>query len=338
MKRVFLQRHHQTMSEQNKIDHIYRYYDSDLSAYRKELYDLLRTDIWVLDNILKYVFRRGGKEIRPLLVIMSASMVGHPTVDTYRAAALIEVLHNATLLHDDVVDQAEQRRGMFTVNKIWKNKFAVLTGDFLLATGLSMALQYGYYQLLHLVSDATKRMSEGELWQMQHSREFKLTEEEYYQIIEAKTAVLFALCCMAGAYTTGADEREQNLLYKLGLSIGMVFQMADDVMDFLSSQSGKSKFADLREKKLTLPVIYALSQSTPDEKLYVLQLIKELEKQKNVENQILSWLYAKNSFDYVQQRMHHFAEQAKTYLSEFQNAEVQKHFLDLINFCLTRNK
>lgn len=325
------------MSEKSYLSHIYRTFSQHLNCYRTELDQMLKSEVWVLDNIIKYVFSQGGKQIRPLLVLLSASMLGQPNQFTYRSAALIEILHNATLLHDDVVDEAEQRRGMFSVNKIWKNKIAILAGDYFLATGLSVALQYGYYDLLHMISDATRKMSESELWQLHHSREFKITEQEYFRIIEAKTAVLFALCCKVGALTVEASESDQQLFYQIGLAIGMLFQISDDIMDFLSTQLKKNNFSDIKGKNLTLPVIHAFCNSSIVEKIRMTEIIKGFNDNAKQKTEILHWLHEKGSFEYARKFMSQYADKALTLLNEFQNSEIKQYFKDIIRYLMLRN-
>ncbi len=291
----------------------------------------------MLKIILKYLFRKKGKQLRPLLAILSARLFGEPNEQTYRAAALIELLHTATLVHDDVVDEADFRRGVFTINALWKNKAAVLVGDYLLATGLLTALDNNYFQLLRYVSNATRKMSEGELWQIRHARNISPDEEAYLRIIEYKTAVLFGSCFQCGAFTTGATESEINAMYQIGLNAGIAFQIKDDILDFDAAHSQKKSFADLKEKKLTLPVIHALNQSDRLEKIKFRKLIRRVKKHPWRSKDILQWINEKGSLSYSEQKMMEYQEKALSLLKQFPQSETQTHIRDTILFLTQRN-
>lgn len=305
--------------------------------FRKEFDSLVSSDVKFLKLILKYLFKKRGKQIRPLFVILSAGMCGNIKTETYRAAALIELLHTATLVHDDVVDEADYRRGMFTVNALWKNKAAVLLGDYLLATGLLTALDNDYFQLLKYVAEATRKMSEGELWQIQKARKVKPDEDSYYKIIEYKTAVLFAVSFQCGAFTSGADETTMETCYKIGLNAGIAFQIKDDILDFSPHSTGKNAFTDLKEQKLTLPVIHALNNSSPTEAVKYKRLIRQIRKKQNTPDSIVRWLNEKGSLEYTSLKMDEYRNYAISMLHNLPSNKYRDLIEQTINFLSARN-
>jgi octaprenyl-diphosphate synthase len=309
----------------------------EMEIFRKEFDRLIKSDVRMMNVILKYLFKQKGKQIRPLFVILSAALFGKPNEQTYRAAALIELLHTATLVHDDVVDEADYRRGMFTINALWKNKAAVLVGDYLLATGLLTALDNDYFQLLKFVSDATRYMSEGELWQIRHARGMNQNEETYLKIIEYKTAVHFGACFQCGAYTSGAENDDISKMYSVGLNAGIAFQIRDDILDFGSAQTGKKSFADLKEKKLTLPLIHALNSSTSIEKIKFRGYIRQFKKKSDRAELILQWMSDKGSLQYAEEKMKDYQNKAFQILEYFSDSEAKSQIRDTILFLTQRN-
>jgi len=319
------------------IQSVFSAVQPDMDIFRKEFDRLLTSEVGMMNVILKYLFKKKGKQIRPLLVILSAGMFGKPTEQTHRVAALVELLHTATLVHDDVVDEADYRRGMFTINALWKNKAAVLVGDYLLATGLLIALDNDYFQLLKYVSDATRKMSEGELWQIQHARGMSQDEKSYLKIIEYKTAVLFGTCFQCGAYSAGAETEDIAKMYSVGLNAGIAFQIRDDILDFSPNQTGKKSFTDLKEKKLTLPIIHALENSTRTESIKYRRYIRKFKKKAGRSDLILKWLNEKGGLQYAEAKMAEYQNKALQILDTFSDSVAKTHIKDTILFLTQRN-
>ncbi len=325
------------MKPQININSVFTTVEAEMLQFRKEFDKLISTDVKFLKLILKYLFKKRGKQIRPLFVILSAGLCGDIQQKTYRAAALIELLHTATLVHDDVVDEADYRRGMFTVNALWKNKAAVLLGDYLLATGLLTALDNDYFQLLKYVAQATRKMSEGELWQIQKARKMKPDENSYYQIIEYKTAVLFAVSFQCGAYTAGADDKTMDILYQVGLNSGIAFQIKDDILDFSPGDTGKKAYTDLKEQKLTLPVIHALNNSSSAEAMKYRRIIRQIRKKNRTTESVLKWLHDKGSIEYASQKMEEYRQNSISLLHTLPPDKYRDLIEQTINYLTIRN-
>ncbi|PSQ72508.1 MAG: polyprenyl synthetase [Bacteroidetes bacterium QH_6_64_77] len=256
--------------------------EDDLEAFRSYFREAMRSDHMLLDKITQYVLWQKGKRIRPLLVLLSAQACGGAATDpTHRAAALVELLHTATLVHDDVVDDAEERRGVFSINALWKNKIAVLMGDFLLSRGLLLSLDHGDYSILHTLSDAVRRMSEGELLQIEKSRLLDIDEETYFRIISDKTASLISACTKSGAVSVTDDEALIERMDKFGETLGLAFQIRDDLFDFSVEDAGKPVGIDLQEKKMTLPLIVALREADRREKKRILKIVDQDDKDRD---------------------------------------------------------
>jgi octaprenyl-diphosphate synthase len=235
----------------------------------------MRSEVALLDKITRYIVKRKGKQMRPMFVFLTAKMLGGTNDTTYRAATLIELLHTATLVHDDVVDDSDKRRGFFSINALWKNKVAVLVGDYLLSRGLLLAVKHKDYNLLEITSNSVKEMSEGELLQMEKARKLDITEEVYFNIIRQKTASLIASCCASGAASVSADEALIENMRKFGETVGIAFQIRDDLFDYGSANDiGKPTGIDIKEKKMTLPLIYALNNCSKKEKRFIINTIK----------------------------------------------------------------
>lgn len=320
----------------NTINEIFASVAPEMKKFRDEFNELTTSDIKLMDKILKYLFKHQGKQIRPLYVILTSGMCGEINETSYKAAALIELLHTATLVHDDVVDEAEKRRGFFTINSLWKNKAAVLVGDYLLAKGLLIALDNNYFEMLKIVSEATRQMSEGEILQMQKSRKWEIDEKIYYEIITKKTASLFAVCFQLGGLANNADADTLKKLHEIGINIGIAFQIKDDLLDFEENKN-KNAFADLKEQKLTLPLIHALNNSNSFEKLKFSIKIKKFKKQTHKSKEIVNWLKSKNSLNYTENEMKKFAIKAKELLNEFPETQYRENIKHTINFILNRN-
>ena len=312
--------------------------EDDLDAFREYFRTAMRTEKWLLDKIARYVLRQKGKEIRPLLVLLSARACGSVTETSYRAAALVELLHTATLVHDDVVDDAERRRGVFSINALWKKKVAVLFGDFLLSRGLLLSLENNDYDMLHVLSDAVRRMSEGELLQIEKARRLNIDEDTYFQIISDKTASLIGACTRCGARSAGADESTVERMHRAGEKLGVAFQIRDDLFDFGIEDVGKPIGIDLQEKKLTLPLIHALQRAPRRRRRKVMRIVRSDEKSRDDRREVASFVEEFGGIAYAREQMETYARTAHELLSELPPTAAREALLDLVAFTIQRRK
>lgn len=288
----------------------------ELSEFEQRFAQSMKTRVPLLNTIMNYIVRRKGKQIRPIFVLYSAGLCGGIAERTYRGAALVELLHTATLVHDDVVDESYQRRGFFSVNALWKNKIAVLVGDYLLSRGLLLSIDAGDFDLLQISSRAVRDMSEGELMQLERSRFLDITEPVYFEIIRQKTASLIASCCAIGAASAGADQATTERFHAFGEKIGTAFQIRDDLFDFGDNDSGKPSGIDIKEKKLTLPLIYALKQVSPGSAKEILRLIKSKTPDKEKLSRVTLFVNENNGMAYASNVMHRLREEAFALLGD----------------------
>lgn len=296
----------------------------------------MKTRVLLLDKIMSYIVKRKGKQMRPMFVFLSAGTCGGIQDSTFRGAALIELLHTATLVHDDVVDEANYRRGFFSVNALWKNKVAVLVGDFLLARGLILSIENSDFNLLRIVTHAVKEMSEGELLQIEKSRRLDIDEQVYYDIIRQKTASLIASCCAVGASSSGAADDVVEKMRAFGEKIGMAFQIKDDLFDYGEVEIGKPLGIDIREKKMTLPLIYALSKSGWMEKRRIISIVRnESEKPKKVK-EVIAFVKQSGGIEYAIEKMNQFHKDALAILEAFPDSPYRKSLKDLVRFTIDR--
>jgi octaprenyl-diphosphate synthase len=296
----------------------------------------MKTRVLLLDKIMSYIVKRKGKQMRPMFVFLSAGTCGNISDATFRGASLIELLHTATLVHDDVVDDASYRRGFFSVNALWKNKIAVLVGDFLLSRGLILSIENKDFNLLSIVSHAVKEMSEGELLQMEKSRRLDITEEVYYEIIRQKTASLISSCCAVGASSSGASDDVVNKMKLFGEKIGMAFQIKDDLFDYGELEIGKPVGIDIKEKKMTLPLIYALSKSGWLEKRKMISIVKnESHKPKKVK-EVIAYVKQSGGIDYAVQKMIVFHKEAIEILRSLPESDYRNSLEQLVQFTIDR--
>ena len=300
----------------------------------------MQTNVPLLNIIMNYLLRRKGKQMRPMFVFLTAKMFGEEvTESTYTAASLIELLHTATLIHDDVVDEAYERRGFFSVNALWKSKISVLIGDYLLSKGLLVAVEHNEYELLKIVSVAVREMSEGELLQIQKSRKLNLTEEVYYEIIRKKTAALIAACTACGAKSAGIQEHLVEKMWQFGEYVGMAFQIKDDLLDYQNNgKIGKPSGNDIKEKKLTLPIIYALEHSSSEEKKKMLSIVKRHHKNKHKVQEVIDFVIARGGIEYASKRMNEYKEKALDLLDQMPQNSSRDALRDLVNYVVTRKK
>jgi len=309
----------------------------ELEHFQRYFRESMRTSVPLLDHVARYLLRQKGKRIRPLLVLLSAKLCGGVTEASYRAAALVELLHSATLVHDDVVDGAERRRGMFSINAIWKNKVAVLFGDFLLSRGLLLALEHQDYATLHALSDAVRRMSEGELLQIEKSRRLDIDEATYFRIIGDKTASLIAACTKCGALSATSDEAVVESMYTMGEKLGLAFQIRDDLFDYGLDDVGKPIGIDLKEKKLTLPLIYALRMAPAAESQQILRIVRKKKKSRQDIRTVAHFAETYGGIEYAWQQMEALATDARSILAQFPPSEARSALMDLVDYTVTRS-
>lgn len=299
----------------------------------------LKSNVPLLDIITNYLIRRKGKQMRPMLVFLSAGLTGKITDSTYTAAALIELLHTATLIHDDVVDESYTRRGFFSIKALWKSKVAVLVGDFLLSKGLLLATEKKDYDLLEIVSVAVKEMAEGELLQIEKARRLDINEEVYFDVIYKKTATLIAACCAAGAKSSGAEDSEIEKLRNVGKYAGIAFQLKDDLFDYEKNNlTGKPAGNDIQEKKITLPLIFALRNSTKAEKKSVLKIIRKDKKSRKDVDFIINFVNQKGGIEYSVEKMNEYKTKAIEIVKDFPESEAKISMNLLLEYISNRNK
>jgi octaprenyl-diphosphate synthase len=323
----------------SSFDQIRQHISPELRQFDRYFGEVMKTDIPLLNLVLKYIMRRKGKQMRPVLVFLSARLHGEPNDATYTAAALIEILHTATLIHDDVVDESNERRGFFSINALWRSKIAVLVGDYLLARGLLLAIRNKQYEILDLVSDAVKEMSEGELMQIRNSRKLKISESDYFEIIRKKTATLISVCSSCGARSVGADAELVQKMNKFGELLGIAFQIKDDLLDYqINSLTGKPAGNDIQEKKLTLPLIHALGASDASERNRILHIMNNGEKASSKFHEVLTFINKYEGITYSEQKMHEFAANAKTEISVLGNDQTRAVLNEFVDYSINRNK
>jgi octaprenyl-diphosphate synthase len=297
----------------------------------------MKSNVLLLDKIMTYIVKRKGKQMRPMFVFLCAGTCGQINESTFRGASLIELLHTAALVHDDVVDEANYRRGYFSVNALWKNKVAVLVGDFLLTRGLMLSVENKDFNLLSIVTDAVREMSEGELLQIEKSRRLDITEEVYYEIIRQKTASLIASCCAVGASSVQANPEVVEVMRHFGEKIGMAFQIKDDLFDYGEQEIGKPLGIDIKEKKMTLPLIYALSKAGWSEKKKIISIVKnESDKPKKVK-EVIEFVKGSGGLQYAIESMNRYHQEAMRLLDQFPETVYKKSLIQLVQFTIERN-
>lgn len=321
------------------LDEIRTPVEDDLEAFQTYFREAMRADHMLLDKITQYVLWQKGKRIRPLLVLLSARACGDTATEmTHRAAALVELLHTATLVHDDVVDDAEQRRGVFSINALWKNKIAVLLGDFLLSRGLLLSLDHDDYSVLHTLSDAVRRMSEGELLQIEKSRLLDIDEETYFRIISDKTASLIAACTKSGTVSVTDDSALIDRMYQFGETLGLAFQIRDDLFDFHEEDAGKPIGIDLQEKKMTLPLIVALREAGWWERRHILKIVDQDEKSRDDLKTVASFVDTHGGIEYARSEMERLAGEAKDLLTALPPSDARASLVGLTQFAIQRTR
>jgi octaprenyl-diphosphate synthase len=310
----------------------------ELETFNLKLKSLMRSKVPLLNIVTNYVLRRKGKQMRPMFVFLTAKLSGDINQSTYIAASLIEILHTASLIHDDVVDDSHERRGFLSINAIWKSKIAVLLGDYLLSRGMLLAVDNKEFELLKIVSKAVREMSEGELLQIQKSRKLNISEDQYYEIIRKKTAALIASCTACGAKSVNADANMVNKMWEFGEYIGMAFQIKDDLFDYQHRNIiGKPTGNDIKEKKLTLPLIHALSNGNKAENKRILHLIKNNNNSSRNINEVIDYVRKKGGIEYSAKKMHEYKDKALEIINGYPDSEARSSLIDLINFTTDRS-
>ena len=320
------------------LDEIKHPIRKEMDEFELKFRKAMQSTVPLLDRIMHYIVKRKGKQMRPMFVFLSAGLNGGITESTYRAASLIELLHTATLVHDDVVDDSNLRRGFFSINAIWKNKIAVLVGDYLLSRGLLLSVEHEEFELLKIVSTAVRKMSEGELLQIEKARKLDINEEIYYDIIQAKTASLIASCCATGASSVNADKESVTRMHDFGQAVGIAFQIKDDLFDYeQAEQTGKPRGIDIKEHKMTLPLIYALNNSSSKDKRFIINTVKSYSDDKARVEQVINMVMAAGGLKYAKEKMHQYQDQAFTILNTFPSSVYKDSLEQLVRFTTERN-
>lgn len=312
----------------------------EMELFEKKFYESMSSKAALLNRITYYIVNRKGKQMRPMFVFLTAKMISGGTIEerTYRGACVIELIHTATLVHDDVVDDSNRRRGFFSINALWKNKIAVLVGDYLLSKGLLLSIDHGDFDLLRIISVAVREMSEGELLQIEKARRLDITENIYYEIIRQKTATLIAACCALGARSVSEDEIIVEKMRKFGELIGMAFQIKDDLFDYTDEAIGKPTGIDIKEQKMTLPLIYALNNCTSKEKSWCINSIKNHNKDKKRVKEVIQFVKDKNGLAYAEQKMEQFQQEALELIQDFPNSPYKDSLTLMVNYVIDRKK
>jgi octaprenyl-diphosphate synthase len=308
----------------------------ELRIFETKFKEAARSNVPMLDRIMRYIVKRKGKQLRPMFVFLSAKLCGSVQEATYRAASLVELLHTATLVHDDVVDDSLERRGFFSVYALWKNKVSVLVGDYLLAKGLLLSLDNDDFRILQILSDAVRKMSEGELMQIEKSRSLNLDEAFYFEIIKNKTASLLASACAAGAWSAAANEDTTQKMKAFGEKVGIAFQIKDDLFDYASADVGKPTGNDIKEKKLTLPLIYTLNNTDVQTRRKLIYIIKNENRVKSKVAYVIKAVKETGGIDYTISKMEAYKQEALDILKSFPDSEIRAGFVDLVNFVTDR--
>lgn len=314
--------------------------EEEMELFEKKFYASMLSKVALLNRITHFVVNRKGKQMRPMFVFLVAKMCHNGQVNerTYRGAAVIELIHTATLVHDDVVDDSDQRRGFFSINALWKNKIAVLVGDYLLSKGLLLSIDHDDFDLLKIISKAVRAMSEGELLQIEKARKLDITEAVYLDIIRQKTATLIASCCAMGAQSVYADPEEVSQLTDLGEAIGMAFQIKDDLFDYGSASIGKPLGIDIKERKLTLPLIHALNQGTAQEVRWLMDSLKNHNTDRKRVQQVIQKVRELGGIAYAEQKMKAYQAQALACLEHYPDSEYKTSLLLMIDYVIERQK
>ena len=314
--------------------------NTEMELFEKKFYESMSSKVALLNRITHYIVNRKGKQMRPMFVFLTAKLLNNGEVNerTYRGASVIELIHTATLVHDDVVDESNKRRGFFSINALWKNKIAVLVGDYLLSKGLLLSIDNGDFDLLRIISVAVREMSEGELLQIEKARRLDITEAVYYEIIRQKTATLIAACCSLGACSVQPDSNDVEIFRKFGEYCGMAFQIKDDLFDYGEEEIGKPTGIDIKEQKMTLPLIYALNTCSKSEKRWLINSIKNHNKDKKRVKEVIKFVKDKGGLEYAVEKMLTFKDDALSLLAMYPDSAYKNSLELMVNYVVDRKK
>jgi octaprenyl-diphosphate synthase len=321
------------------LDKIKKPVEGEMAEFEAYFARTLRSDIPLLNIILNYVLRRKGKQMRPLLVFLTAKLNGNISEPTFVAATFIELLHTASLVHDDVVDDAHERRGALSINALWNSKIAVLVGDYMLSKGMLISVEKNRFDMLEIVSEAVKSMSEGELLQLQKARKSNITEEDYFRIILSKTAALIAACTACGARSVTENLDTIQLMKEFGENIGIAFQIKDDLLDYVGTGlTGKAPGNDIKEKKITLPLIYALEHSSFYKKRHILGIVKNRKKSKSEIGEVIGFVSEYGGMEYAEMKMNQYRDKALAILDSYPDSEIKISLKEFVSYTTSRKK
>ena len=326
------------MSDKRKLEGIKAPIADELKQFEKYFRGAMKGRVMLLDQIMQYLIKRKGKQMRPMFVLLTANLCGGIQPETYRGAALIELLHTATLVHDDVVDDSDERRGFFSINALWKNKIAVLIGDFLLSKGLLMSLEYEDFQLLKITSNAVRLMAEGELLQIEKARKLNVDEAVYFEIIRQKTASLIASCTEVGAASACQDPVKIEKMRLMGEKIGMAFQIRDDLFDYGTQDVGKPLGIDIKEKKMTLPLIHVLNKASWAERRKIINTVRRHNTNKEKVAWVIDYVKQNGGLSYSEGVMNKYLDEAMALLDEFPDSPSKQSLRDLVEYSVEREK
>lgn len=312
----------------------------EMELFEQKFYESMSSKVALLNRITHFIVNRKGKQMRPMFVFLVAKMVSDGKVNerTFRGASVIELIHTATLVHDDVVDDSNRRRGFFSINALWKNKIAVLVGDYLLSKGLLLSIDHGDFDLLEIISVAVREMSEGELLQIEKARKLDITEEVYYDIIRQKTATLIASCCALGACSVTKSKEETELMRQFGELIGMAFQIKDDLFDYSDGPIGKPTGIDIKEQKMTLPLIYTLNNVSKKDKSWLINSVKNHNKNKKRVKEVIEFVKQQGGLEYAEEKMKSFQKQALSLLDNYPASDYKEALTLMVNYVIDRKK
>ncbi len=312
----------------------------EMELFEKKFNEAMSSKVPLINRIAYYIVNRKGKQMRPMFVFLVAKMISRGSVNdrTYRGASVIELIHTATLVHDDVVDDSNRRRGFFSINALWKNKIAVLVGDYLLSKGLLLSIDNGDFDLLQIISVAVREMSEGELLQIEKARRLDITEDVYYEIIRQKTATLIAACCSLGACSVKPDSEAVEQMRKFGEYIGMAFQIKDDLFDYGEMRIGKPTGIDIKEQKMTLPLIHVLNHCSKEDRRWLINSVKNHNKNKKRVNQVIQFVKDKGGLEYAEAKMKEYQHKAMNLLSSYESSAYRDSLELMVNYVIDRKK
>ena len=321
----------------NTVEEIKRPINEEMKLFEQKFYESMQSKVPLLDKVTRFIVTTKGKQMRPMFVFLCAKLVGEVNEKTYRGASMIELIHTATLVHDDVVDESFKRRNFFSINALWKNKIAVLVGDYLLSKSVLLSTDHKDYDLLGVISRTIREMSEGELLQLEKARKLDITEEVYYEIIRQKTATLIAACCEIGVLSNNADEKLAKKMMDFGTYTGMAFQIKDDLFDYLTSNViGKPVGIDIKEQKMTLPLIHTLKTAEEKDRKYYFNTIKRYNNDQKRVKELISFVKSSGGLDYAVSVMKNFQQKAKDILNEFPDSEPKRSLHIMLDYVIER--